>query len=30
VEERGGLEEKEVLKSATFVRSEGSVGMATK
>jgi len=27
---RGGLEEKEVLKSAAFVRSEGSVGMATK
>ena len=25
----GGLEEKEVLKSATFVRSEGSVGMET-
>jgi hypothetical protein len=26
----GGLEEKEVLNSAAFVRSEGSVGMATK
>jgi len=26
----GGLEEKEALKSAAFVRSEGLVGMATK
>jgi len=26
----GGLEEKEVLKNAAFVRFEGSVGMTTK